>query len=124
MKSQKLSRVMFGLGAALCLGQLTGPLAMAQSSSPRTPETSFQRSEEIYHFSTAATSGPQRGEEIYYYKCWMCHNDYTIAAGTPAPTLAGIYERSTLVSDVIGAIKPLVLQEKLSMRNLDLTWTN
>ncbi len=100
MKSQELlkSLVSLGLGTVLCLGYFVGPLATAQSSFLQVPKSSFQRSEEIYHFSTAATSGPRRGEEIYYYKCWMCHNDYTIAAGTPAPTLVGIYDRSTLLS--------------------------
>ena len=115
MKSKELLQMMvgLGLGAALCTGQLVGPLAMAQSSPTQTPTSSFQRSEEIYHFSTAATSGPQRGEEIYYYKCWLCHNDYTIAAGTPAPSLAGVYERPTLLSGE--PVSDATLAEKIRM---------
>ena len=35
---------------------------------------------------------------IYYYKCWNCHNDYTRAAGSPAPTLKGVFSRTTLVT--------------------------
>jgi mono/diheme cytochrome c family protein len=25
-------------------------------------------------------SGWQRGQEIYFMRCWMCHNDYTVTA--------------------------------------------
>jgi hypothetical protein len=35
---------------------------------------------------------------IYYFKCWVCHNSYTIAAGSPAPSLKGLFERSNLVT--------------------------
>ncbi|MDA2935328.1 hypothetical protein MYX82_13445, partial [Acidobacteria bacterium AH-259-D05] len=76
-----------GMGVALWAGNLVGRSAIAQSPSSQAPRRSFQRSEEIYNFATAATSGSQRGQEIYYFKCWMCHNDYTIKAGTPAPSL-------------------------------------
>jgi hypothetical protein len=40
-------------------------------------------------------SGWQRGQEIYYMKCWMCHNEYTIAADTapPAPSLRDLFKR-------------------------------
>ena len=56
----------------------------------------LQRSTEIYAFQEAAPSGPARGQEIYYYRCWTCHNSYTNAAGSPAPMLEGLYERETL----------------------------
>jgi streptogramin lyase len=46
----------------------------------------------------AGKSGAARGEVIYYYKCWNCHNDYTRAAGSPAPTLKGIFNRANLVT--------------------------
>src|SRR5271165_6047654 len=54
-----------------------------------------QRALEIYEFRKAAQSGPARGQEIYYYKCWMCHNE--LAEGG-APKLAGLFKRSTLVT--------------------------
>ena len=56
----------------------------------------LQRSTQIYTFQQAAPSGPARGEEIYYYRCWTCHNSYTNAAGSPAPMLEGLYERASL----------------------------
>src|SRR5262249_45373571 len=38
---------------------------------------------------------PARGKEIYFYKCWMCHNE--LAQGG-APKLVGLFQRPTLVS--------------------------
>src|SRR5216683_558894 len=35
-----------------------------------------------------------RGEIIYYYKCWMCHNQYTKGA----PYLKDLYQHSTMES--------------------------
>ena len=92
--------MMLGLamGAALWAGNLVGRSTIAQSPSSQAPRRSFQRSEEIYNFALAATSGSQRGQEIYYYKCWMCHNDYTIKAGTPAPSLKDLYQRPRLLT--------------------------
>ncbi|MBI4460994.1 MAG: cytochrome c, partial [Acidobacteria bacterium] len=58
----------------------------------------LQRSVAIYNYKTTAPSGPLRGEEIYYIKCWMCHNKYTIKAGTPAARLQGLYQRPKLLS--------------------------
>lgn len=53
-----------------------------------------QRSLEIFEFKRVANSGAERGKEIYYYKCWFCHNDF--AEG--APKLVGVYDRGTLVT--------------------------
>ena len=43
----------------------------------------FQRSAEVFTYRQAGASGPARGEVIYYYKCWPCHNEYTRTAGSP-----------------------------------------
>jgi mono/diheme cytochrome c family protein len=41
-----------------------------------------------------ATSGWQRGQELYYMKCWMCHSEYIIAADPfPAPSLRDVAKR-------------------------------
>jgi mono/diheme cytochrome c family protein len=53
----------------------------------------YQRSLETYEFRKAAQSGPERGREIFYYKCWFCHNEYT----KNAPQLTGLYGRGTMV---------------------------
>jgi cytochrome c5 len=54
----------------------------------------YQRSLESYEFRKAAHSGPERGREIFYYKCWFCHNEFT----KNAPQLTGLYQRGTLLS--------------------------
>jgi len=54
----------------------------------------YQRSLDTYEFKKAATSGPERGREIFYYKCWFCHNEFT----KNAPQLTGLYQRGTLLS--------------------------
>ena len=56
----------------------------------------LQRSTRQYAFQLAARSGAPRGEEIYFFKCWMCHNQYTVKAGTPAPLLKDLYQRPRL----------------------------
>jgi mono/diheme cytochrome c family protein len=53
-----------------------------------------QRSLEIFEFRKAAKSGPERGGEIYYYKCWFCHNEFT----KDIPKLEGLFTRATLLS--------------------------
>src|SRR5262249_19015315 len=58
----------------------------------------LQRSVQIYQYKTVTDSGADRGEVIYYYKCWMCHNDYTRASGTAAPSLKEVFKRAKLVS--------------------------
>jgi cytochrome c5 len=50
----------------------------------------YQRSAEIYEMRTSARSGPQRGEEIYYYKCWYCHNQYA----KTGPPLKDLFTRA------------------------------
>jgi mono/diheme cytochrome c family protein len=63
-----------------------------QSSAP--VRDNYQRSLETYEFKKAAASGPERGREIFYYKCWFCHNEYT----KQAPQLTGLFKRETLLS--------------------------
>src|SRR2546427_3741043 len=65
---------------------------------PDAPKGNLQRSSEILYFKRFAESGSERGKEIYFYKCWVCHNDYTRAAGTAAPTLRDLYKRPRLMS--------------------------
>ena len=44
------------------------------------PPDNLQRSAEILYFKRIAQSGPKRGQEIYFFKCWICHNEYTVKA--------------------------------------------
>jgi streptogramin lyase/mono/diheme cytochrome c family protein len=90
----------FAIGTIFCGASLG--VAQAQAPAPQSAGTAasndLQRSVKVYGYNAAATSGATRGEVIYYYKCWNCHNDYTRAAGSPAPTLKGVFSRTTLVT--------------------------
>ena len=71
------------------------PQRAVQTSAPEAPFADpYQRSVAIYNFRKAADSGPDRGREIFYYKCWFCHNEF--AEG--APSLKGVFQRSKLLS--------------------------
>ena len=98
--------LVIGLGVAF-LGEVhLAPKANAQaasSSAAARPDSgnsamTLQRSVKIFNYKTTAERGPLRGEEIYYYKCWMCHNSYTIKLGTGAVPLKDIFKRPRLIS--------------------------
>ena len=80
-------------GIACAQQQAIQPAAQAQPAEPAKDYN--QRALEIYEFRKAAQSGPHRGQEIYYYKCWMCHNE--LAEGG-APKLVGLFKRANLVT--------------------------
>jgi mono/diheme cytochrome c family protein len=85
---------------ALAWTTVIGAPALAQQAAqPQAPQEAksgnyYQRSGEIYEFRKAAQSGAERGREIFYYKCWFCHNEFT----TGAPRLDGLYRHPTLIS--------------------------
>jgi mono/diheme cytochrome c family protein len=81
-----------GIGREAVAQQAARPGASPQSSAPI--RDNYQRSLETYEFKKAAASGPERGREIFYYKCWFCHNEYT----KQAPQLTGLFKRETLLS--------------------------
>jgi mono/diheme cytochrome c family protein len=74
------------------------PQAANQRPAPDPPKGEMNRAAEILYFKRMADSGSERGKEIYFFKCWVCHNAYTRAAGTPAPTLKDLYKRPKLIS--------------------------
>src|SRR3954452_6425383 len=85
--------------AAVVAAGLIGREAAAQYVAPSQPpaETAKdynQRALEIYEFRKAARSGPERGEEIFYYKCWFCHNEFT----KDIPKLTGLYKKPNMIS--------------------------
>ena len=106
MNSKPSIRLSLGLGVIALGGFLAGWQAFAQAPSSQGPAPgtsgaaglASERSVSIYNFKTTAASGPLRGEEIYYYKCWICHNQYTIKAGTGALPLKGLFQRGRLAS--------------------------
>ena len=55
----------------------------------------LQQSLKIDTYKEVAEAGPSRGENIYYHKCWMCHNKYQ----KEAPRLAAILGSANSASD-------------------------
>jgi cytochrome c5 len=82
--------VALGLAAA---GASAAP-ASAQNESKEPAKDYLQRSLEIYEFKKAAQSGPDRGQEIFYYKCWFCHNEFT----KDIPKLDHLFQHANMVT--------------------------
>src|SRR5438876_10409151 len=98
MHFKKAIGVIAAVGIGVALWRLPGT-AEAQAAPPQSadksnPADDLQRSVRIYNYKMTAESGPQRGEVIYFYKCWMCHNRYTKSA----PYLSDLFKRPKLVS--------------------------
>src|SRR5579884_2874619 len=60
-------------------------------------EHELQRSYLIDHYEEIAQSGPERGENIYFHKCWVCHNQYY----KPAPHLTAVMQGGGLDEETI-----------------------
>jgi mono/diheme cytochrome c family protein len=72
------------------------PVRLLADEIPAYTRDPDQRSLKIYEFRKAAESGPERGREIFYYKCWFCHNEF--AGPQSAPNLATVFDRKQLLS--------------------------
>ncbi len=85
-----------GLAAAAMIAAigLAGGVAAQQPDAKSPLRDPYSRALQTYQFKKAAASGPERGREIFYYKCWFCHNEYT----KHAPQLTGLFQRETLLS--------------------------
>ena len=86
-----------------------GPVATSAAVEQPLTTDPYQRSAEIYAYQTSAKSGPQRGEELYYYKCWFCHNQYA----KTGPQLRDLYKRATL--DTGQPVNDRAVAEKIGM---------
>ena len=89
------------LGAAAWAMGRPAPVqgASAQTAAAKPPEKpaikdEYQRSADLYTYTTSAKSGPQRGEELYFIKCWFCHNQWA----KTGPTLKGLYTRPRMLT--------------------------
>src|SRR5262249_57494783 len=97
MSSNSAKRLRTGalmIPACLLCSPAVAQQAAPQSAPKPIAKDYYQRSVETYEFRKAAESGPERGREIFYYKCWFCHNEFT----KTAPQLTGLYQRGTLLS--------------------------
>ncbi len=68
--------------------------AVQEAAGPATQADDLQWSYRIDRYKLGGDSGAARGEVIYYFKCWMCHNQYTKSA----PYLKDLYKHATLES--------------------------
>src|SRR5258707_10037400 len=84
--------------AILAMPVLAAAAAMATNvfaQEAKAPAKDYnQRALEIYEFRKAAASGPERGQEIFYYKCWFCHNEFV----QEIPQLTGLYHKPNRLS--------------------------
>jgi mono/diheme cytochrome c family protein len=84
-----------GVWAVRALSRAT-PVEAAAAQAPAQPTLvdGYQRSADLYTYTTSAKSGPQRGEELYFIKCWFCHNQWA----KTGPTLKGLYNRPRMLT--------------------------
>lgn len=95
------------IAAVLAVGIWIGSRAPVETAAPQasaaappppaetpTSRDPYQRSLAIFEFKKAAVSGADRGREIFYYKCWFCHNEWADGA----PKLTDVYQRKQLLS--------------------------
>ncbi len=94
MRSSRITRMLAVAAIAIVTAAATVRPASAQGETTPPAKDDYQRSLHIYQFTKAARSGPARGQEIFYYKCWFCHNDLV----KDVPHLEGLYQRPSLIS--------------------------
>src|SRR6266481_5628501 len=86
---------------ALSVAGVSARLGMAETA-PKPPKAAaadvstddLQRSLRLDTYKILADSGAARGENIYFYKCWMCHNQYAKSA----PLLKDLFQHENLTS--------------------------
>src|SRR5207302_11214086 len=92
----------FALGVALlivgaawfAINAAPKPKPAADADKDKATVDHLQRSLLLDTYRIDGDSGAARGEVIYAYKCWMCHNKYTKGG----PYLQDLYHRQKLVS--------------------------
>ncbi len=96
---QRTILVVLAIGVVLVIagGRDRSQAAAAQPQS--TPANAIhsddlQRSARLDTYRLLADSGASRGENIYFFKCWMCHNQYA----KTGPYLKELYKHSQLMS--------------------------
>ena len=100
--------------------------ATAAGADKETATDDLQRSRMLDTYRVVADSGAGRGENIYFFKCWMCHNQYA----KTGPLLKDLYQRKNLVTgaavsdeSVIAKIKeggPMMPAFKFSLSDADI----
>ncbi len=86
----------FGLSVARPAAAGRSSDGAADTPTPAAYRDDLQRSYRTDHYLEVAESGVDRGENIYWHKCWACHNKYQQAA----PTLEGLFKQPALITGV------------------------
>ena len=97
MPTLRVIVVMLAIAVGLFLARVTphaASKAAVEGADTSAVTDDLQRSFQLDNYTVVAESGAGRGEVIYFYKCWMCHNRY--AKG--GPYLQDLYKRAKLVS--------------------------
>src|ERR1700730_9395369 len=83
------------VGTAGYLGVAQAAPQQAMPASVKVMHTDdLQRSARLDHYKLLADSGASRGENIYFFKCWMCHNKYA----KTGPYLKNLYQHESMMS--------------------------
>jgi mono/diheme cytochrome c family protein len=106
-----IAALLLSTGAVLWAASLNSTRVSAQSQtaapSATTPQAreplqidEYERNAEMWAMQRVGKSGSARGQEIYWMRCWICHNEYTIASEPlprdAAPSLRDLFKRPTL----------------------------
>jgi cytochrome c5 len=109
---KKVGLAAAGAALVLCAWNIFAASAFAaqaaqQPAAPAAPPLidEYDRVAQLWYRQRVAKSGPARGQEIYYMSCWMCHNEYTIAADPKnhAPSLKDLFKTSTVTDQAVMA---------------------
>ena len=75
----------------------------APAAAPQVDE--YDRVAQLWYRQRIAKSGAERGREIAYMSCWMCHNEYTIAADPKnhAPSLKDLFKNPAVTDQIVMA---------------------
>jgi hypothetical protein len=79
-------------------GPNTARLPVTTPTAPQ-PLDPYDRVSQLWYFQRLASTGSQRGQEIYYMRCWICHNEYTVIAEPgAAPSLRNLFKKEKLIT--------------------------
>ena len=79
---------------ALAMGMALFAGRVATAADTAIAVDDLQRSFRLDNYRVIADSGAGRGENIYFFKCWMCHNQYA----KTGPLLKDLYQRKNLAT--------------------------
>src|SRR6267154_4366762 len=104
------------IATALILVGTAGYLGTAQAAPPQPQAAAakvmhtddLQRSARLDHYRLIADSGAARGENIYFFKCWMCHNKYA----KTGPYLKSLYQHESMMSGDRSPTRTLLRKSK------------